>query len=184
MRCPKCSEPISLDSHFCPSCGAAIETSNDSTTNAPVRLASANDTGPRGGRRGQKAQKGQVRYYYGHACNAREAVSIVERFFDSLGLHTQIIESGNEVIVQGKQKPNFLRKAFGLDRAITVSVSVDGDDMKTIVGGAKWIDKAAGVAIGWFVFAPAILTAGWGVYKQKQLFARLDEEIGAYLASK
>ena len=185
MNCPHCQASTAIDARFCQTCGASLEISHDVATAKPPRnFVRTADREGQGGIRGQQRQKGQIRFHYGHACHARETVQVVERFLYSLKLQTQILDSGDEIIVQGKRKPNLLKKALGLDQAVTAAISVDGNDMKTVVGGVKWIDKAAGAAIGWFIFAPAILTAGWGVYRQRQLFSRLEKEIDNFLVSK
>lgn len=129
-------------------------------------------------------QAGNVRAFRGKAEFASEVVAVVERSLMSKELQTQVVELESETIVQGQQKPSMLRKALGMDQAITVNIVTDGNDLKVTVGGAKWMDKAVGVGVGMLVFAPILLTAGWGAYKQKQLFDEVGSEIARYLESR
>jgi hypothetical protein len=82
------------------------------------------------------------------------------------------------------KKPNIFNKALGLDQAVTVGISVEGNDIRVTIGGAKWADKAVGAAIGFFVFTLILLTTGWGAYKQNQIFSKVEKEIEEFLPSK
>ena len=185
MNCPHCQASVAAVAKFCHSCGESLNQQVGATDTESVQtFVRTVDRDGHTGTRGQHRESGEVRFHYGAACHAHETVRIVERFLDSQDLQTQIIDHGTEIVVQGKRKPNLIRRAMGLDRAVTVIISVEGQDMKTVVGGAKWIDKAAGAAISCFVFVPALLVTGWGVYKQRQLFSRVESEIDAFLASR
>lgn len=133
---------------------------------------------------GKKEASGRISFHYGKAKFLDETVRVVERFLASDKLVTQIVKEGNTVVVQAKRKASLARKAFGLDQAVSVQLVADGEDLKATVGGAKWIDKAAGATIGIFVFAPTLLTAGWGTYKQQKLFGRIEKEIASFFDSK
>ena len=190
MNCAYCQATIDDDAKFCPSCGTKTDSTmnaDGTTTTPPLSTPSFTLSADRegsGGVRGQQQQNGKTRYYYGKAAHARETVQVVERFLFSENLQTQIIETGHEVVIQGKQRPNIFKKALGLDQAVTVGLSIEGNDMRVTIGGARSLDKAAGAAIAWFIAWPALLTTGWGVYKQTNLFTRIEKEIDSFLASK
>jgi hypothetical protein len=177
---------VDEDAMFCSNCGSKlsnfIEKPGITTSSSDTLRSSHPDDN--GGKRGKSEQKVRAKFFYGKARYAHEVANVVSRFLSSNNLETQIIEADSEIIVQGKKKPNILNKALGLDEAITVGISVEGDDVKVTVGGAKWADKAVGATIGLLVFAPVLLTAGWGTYKQKKLYSEVEEEIEKFLSSK
>ena len=184
MNCTHCEAHLADNARFCHRCGnATVDEAAKPPKIIDMAFVRTADRDGRNGKRGENASRGQIRFHYGHARHAREAVQIVERYLDSLGLQTQIIDEGDELVVQGHRKPNLLKRAFGLDQAITVILSVDGNDLKTVVGGAKWIDKATGATIALLYFWPALNTTSWGVYKQRQLFSHVEKEIDAFLSS-
>lgn len=166
MHCNACHSDNEPGANFCAHCGNPLDAPDGPDT------------------RGDSGSKGKTKFFYGKAKYLKEAVRVADRFLASQGLVTQEVESGPDLILQGKMKPNIFKKALGLDQAVTVSFASDRGDLKMTIGGAKWIDKAAGAGVGWFIFAPAILTTGWGIYKQKRLFENVESELEAYLASK
>lgn len=186
MKCSNCDSIVDEDALFCSNCGSKLSNSIEK----PVITTSSSDTlksshlDDNGGKRGKSEQKVKAKFFYGKARYAHEVANVVNRFLISNNLETQIIEANSEIIVQGKKKPNILNKALGLDEAVTVGISVEGNDVRVTVGGAKWADKAVAVAISWFIFAPTIVTAGWGAYKQKKLYSEVEEEIEKFLLSK
>lgn len=186
MKCSNCESIIDKDAIFCFNCGSKIsklEEKSDATSSSPNNSGFGNPD-EYSGTRGKSQEKVRTKFFYGKARYAHEVDKIVNRFLISRDLKTQIIEANNEIIIQGKKKPNVLNKALGLDQAVTVGISVEGDDIKVTVGGAKWIDKAVGATIGMFIFAPVLLTAGWGTYKQRQLFSEIEKEVEKFLSSR
>lgn len=101
-------------------------------------------------------------------------------------LETQLINMEGKVAVQAKKEAakvwqRAIKSAMGLDQSITVIFEArDGDLMVTIMP-AKWVDKAVGMGIAWFVFWPAAVTATWGIVAMKQLISRIEREIIAYV---
>lgn len=186
MKCPNCESIVDEDAFFCSNCGSKISNSDQKSD---ANSSSSNNSGysntdDYSGTRGKSQEKARTKFFYGKARYAHEVDKIVNRFLISRDLETQIIEVNNEIIVQGKKKSNVFNKALGLDQAVTVGISVEGNDIKLTVGGAKWVDKAVGATIGLFVFAPVLLTAGWGTYKQRQLFSQIEEEVEKFLSSR
>lgn len=186
MKCSICESMVDGCAIFCPNCGSKL---SDFVEIPTVDISSSGvsefrDMDDHSGTRGKAQQKVRTRFFYGKARYAHEVDKIVNRFLISNDLETQIIEVNNEIVIQGKKKPNIFNKALGLDQAVTVGISVEGNDIKVTIGGAKWADKAVGAAIGFFVFAPILLTTGWGAYKQNQIFSKVEKEIEEFLSSK
>ena len=96
----------------------------------------------------------------------------------------EILEiNSTEIAVQAKNVDSYIRKLTSLDKACTVSMKLDGTKMDIKIGQGKWVDKAAGAAIGWFLFAPILLTAAYGAYQQSQLPKQVNEFIQIYLGA-
>lgn len=104
-------------------------------------------------------------------------------------LEAQVIVEGGGRIVQGRDPPQdgwikLVKKGLGLERAATVKLGARGYDLTMEVGDGKWTDKAVGGAVGMFVFWPAAVTAGWGVYKQRDLFQRIERDVSTFLSGR
>lgn len=186
MKCLNCESIVDEDAIFCSNCGSKLSNFIEKPETLASHLNTLGSSNPDdySGKRGKSEQKVRAKFFYGKARYAHEVANIVDRFLISNNLETQIIEANSEIIVQGKKKSNIFNKALGLDEAVTVGISVEADDVKVTVGGAKWADKAVGATIGFFVFPPALLTAGWGTYKQRKLYSEVEDEIEKFLISK
>jgi len=179
MQCKECQSELQEGAKFCMNCGTPLQTEQSSEI-----MEIEQDQSTDRGTRGSQQQTGKTKFFYGKAKYLKDTVKVTERFLISKALITQVLESGIETILQGKKKPNFLRQAAGLDQAVTVNFSTDGNDLKATIGGAKWVDKAVGAGIGMLVFAPALLTAGWGIYQQQKLYTQIESEIVEFLKTK
>ena len=73
--------------------------------------------------------------------------------------------------------------------ALSVTLRAHNDTLFVEVGQAKWADKAAAAAASIFVLWPLAITAGVGVWQQKQLqqhtFDFIQQQLmsGQFLAS-
>lgn len=188
MRCSYCQAPVENDSKYCSSCGAKqkdIYAYNLQTNNQKglpcIPRPGLREPSPANSK--QQGLKGSSNYYYNKANHLNGAVRALERFLCSNNMVTQIVEDGNEKILQGKMKPNLFKKVAGLDHAVTICFVREGNDVRVTIGGAKWLDKAKGVIVGWFFFAPVFVSSGWGIYKQQQLFKRVRKELDGYFLS-
>jgi len=151
---------------FCGECGQALK----STSEVPCKVT-------RRGEPQEEVSTRERRIYHAKAHMIEQTKQKIKSIFYAEQLETQILSDGNDITIQGRKPPNFFRKALGLDVAATVHLEIDGDDLIVTIGAGKWMDKAVGGAVAWFLFWPAILTTGWGIYMQKQLFSRLDNEL-------
>jgi hypothetical protein len=138
----------------------------------------------------QVAQTGAKAIEFPGKARYQQAIcELVKRVLEADKLQTQLLVDAQSRIVQGQQPltqkwKKALRTTFGLESAVSVTVTAKGRDLAVTIGAGKWVDKALGGAIGVFVFWPAAFTAGWGFYKQKQLFTRIERDIRTFLSAK
>lgn len=175
VRCGKCGAELSLGDKFCGKCGTrtnmeANPRAASLPTSPPERRQSGGGQGP--GKRQLFAQKGHLKV---------DAAMAAEKFLRNKGMETQIVEQGGGLVVQAKQPANLLKSALGLDAAATVKFTQDGGDLFAEFGAGKWLDKVAGAAVGWYLFWPAMLTAGYGLYAQKNLLANVEDHVRDFL---
>lgn len=84
-------------------------------------------------------------------------------------LMTQRIDAENRIILQCTGDGAQWKKYLGLDAALTVDLSVQGNVLTVAIGNAKWIDKAGVAAVGAILFSPLLITAGIGALRQTTL---------------
>jgi hypothetical protein len=118
-----------------------------------------------------------------------EVSGFVKTMLEDERLEAQVVANGGMRLVQGRDRPaeswvRFMKKGLGLERAATVKLDSTGNDLTLEVGAGSWTDKAVGGAVGMFVFWPAAVTAGWGVYKQRDLFQRIERDVAAYISGR
>lgn len=126
----------------------------------------------------------KISYQINTHFDLEELASAVKDFLSEKGMETQLLcIKDNEYTVQAKDKDNYLRKIASMDKACTVLLKVSNGLLEVETGQNKWIDKAAGAAIGWFVFWPVLVTSAYGAYKQHQLPKEINEFIETYLGA-
>ncbi|MFW5628996.1 MAG: zinc-ribbon domain-containing protein [Candidatus Cloacimonadaceae bacterium] len=201
MNCPKCNAEISAGSKFCGACGFQISQDkacqacghkNEPGTRFCENCGTSMDGSqqPRSRTQPQQQTHSNVyeeeqtrkkRIYPNKANRLKDTVAYVNRLLKTEKLETQVINNNNFVILQGRKPPTWLKTTLGMDVAVSISFKKSGNDLIVEIGGAKWMDKAAGTAIGLFVFWPVLLTAGWGLYMQNVLFEKIDNAVITYL---
>ena len=87
----------------------------------------------------------------------------------------------NKWVVQAREDATW-KKYLSMDKAITVKISQSSNSLSVEIGSGKWIDKAAGVAVGWFLFWPTLVTSAIGTYQQMQLPKEIDAYIAKYMS--
>jgi hypothetical protein len=161
----------------------------------PIRLetrqpmADTTSSGGWSGSGGAASEPPKGRRYANAARHIDEVSTFVKNLLEGDKLQAQVIADGADRIVQGRDRPQeswvkFMKKGLGLERAATVKLEVKGQDLAIEVGEGKWSDKAVGGALGMLVFWPAAFTAGWGVYKQRDLFGRIERDVAAFLSGR
>ena len=168
--CPSCGVEIKNGQKFCGNCGFQLteQTNNYSNTNYHnLTLKQSGST--------------KNRIYPNKAELLFEAAEIVKEVLITENLEYQEFEEPNAILIQARKPPKIWKTLLGLEIAASIKLTKEGDDLVVNIGGGKWLDKAAGGAIFWFVFWPAILTTGWGIYIQQQLFKKIDNALIANL---
>ncbi len=175
VYCDHCGSRMAAGDKFCAVCGTRTDSAANGSASLPSTSSSLGQTASRQaqGKRQLFAQKGHLKV---------DAAMAAEKFLrNDKNMETQIVEQGGGLVVQAKQRSNLLKSALGLDAAVTVKFAQEGADLYAEFGAGKWLDKVAGAAVGWYLFWPAILTAGYGVYAQKNLLAKLEDHVRDFL---
>ena len=112
--------------------------------------------------------------------------AVIDFLSKSENMETQLMipdPEGNVCVIQGRARGGGYKQFLGLDKAITIRLDVmRGKRAITVeIGAAKWGDKGAALAAGWFVFWPLAVTSGVGIYQQKQLPNKILGVIQQYL---
>lgn len=126
----------------------------------------------------------KISYQINTHFDLEELASAVNDFLSEKGMETQLLHiKDDEFAVQAKDKDSYIRKIASMEKACTVLLKISNELLEVETGQNKWIDKAAGAAIGWFVFWPILVTSAYGAYKQYQLPKEINEFIETYLGS-
>ena len=72
----------------------------------------------------------------------------------------------------------------GTEVAATVCVTPLGNDLEITMGAGEWLSKVIIGVAGWFIFTPAVLMAGWGIYMQKKFFTKIEKGVEQFLVSR
>lgn len=106
----------------------------------------------------------------------------IRQFFLREGHQTQIVQQGEAIVIQG-QKGGW-RRLVGMGQAATVMLENTSEGLKASVGGGKWIEQSAAIAVSMFVLWPLLITGGVGMAQQKQMMDTLWKIIDTYAAKK
>ena len=71
--------------------------------------------------------------------------------------------------MQASQPKDGWKTLTGMRLAVTVQMTVMGNQLNVNIGEGQWSDKIGAGAIGLFVAWPLAITAGMGAFKQKKL---------------
>lgn len=169
ILCPNCGNEIEDGTKFCGNCGNQINDQLNESFNSNSHKSTL------------KSSSTKQRVYSNKASQINNASEIVKKVLLSENLEYQEIPESNAILIQARKPPNIFKTLLGMEIAATIKLSKNGNNLIVDIGGGKWIDKAAGGAIFLFVFWPAILTTGWGIYIQQQLFKKIDNALIANL---
>ncbi len=103
----------------------------------------------------------------------------IQDHFSKQGYETQTLGTPPEVIVQVRRQGT-LRTITGMTNAITVQFRKSEKSIVVTLGEQKWMDKAAVGTIGVIVFAPLLVTAAYGAWKQAKLPEQFWQIIDRY----
>lgn len=96
--------------------------------------------------------------------NLRQLAEEMRKYFASNDCEHQLFQQEKGWVVQGRKLGKW-RDFLGMAQAATILIESDVGGMKVSIGGARWIDKAAGAATGAFLLFP-LATSLYGVIQQ------------------
>lgn len=105
-------------------------------------------------------------------------VTRLEGFFRSeKGMEVQSSQTTEGYVMQASQPKDGWKTISGMRLAVTVQMTVMGNQLNVMIGEGEWSDKLGAGAIGLFVAWPLAITAGIGAFKQKKLPAEIFQVI-------
>ncbi len=107
----------------------------------------------------------------------------LHQWFLAGGYQTQVLEQEGSIIVQG-QKSAGLRKWVGMGQAATVILEPTAAGLKASVGGGKWLEQGAAIAVSMVVLWPLLITGGLGMFQQKALMDTLWQQIEQFVTAR
>lgn len=146
-----------------------------SETSTPELVASA-QSGPAA----PAAAGGRV--YEVRGANLAALAENMRQYFLANGYETQVIDQESTMIVQGKK--GGLRSWVGMGLAATVMLEVTPTGFKASVGGGKWLEQGAAIAVSMIVLWPLLITGGVGMAQQKGLHDTLWKMVDNYVAER
>lgn len=97
-------------------------------------------------------------------------VTRLENFFRTeKGMEVQRSETPEGYVIQASQPKDGWKTLTGMRLAVTVQMTVMGNQLNVNIGEGQWSDKIGAGAIGLFIAWPLAITAGMGALKQKKL---------------
>jgi len=112
----------------------------------------------------------EIRLYEVDRPDTKQLAESIRQLFFTKGLESQIIQQDAICIVQGK-KSGWV-SWVGMGQAATVMIEPAGANLKISIGGGKWLEQGAAIAVGLFLVVP-LFTGAWGMAQQKQLMDEL-----------
>ena len=100
--------------------------------------------------------------------NVKQMVDEIQQYFSSHQYDRQLIPQEAVWIVQGR-KAGAWRDWVGMGQTAQVVIEPVGNGLKVSIGGAKWVDKGAGMATGFFTGGITWVTSVVGIVQQQQL---------------
>lgn len=111
----------------------------------------------------------QVQYTVSPQFNMVILANAVSEFLQTQKkMDVQLLNYGQQILVQARENKTW-KKATGMDKATTVKLTMNGPTLSVEVGSGKWMDKAAGIGVGMFIFWPILIPVAIGTLQQKQL---------------
>lgn len=119
---------------------------------------------------------------YSQNMDVAACVKELQEYFSAQGYETQVLETAPDMLVQVRKR-SILRTVTGMASAMTAQFRKSQDGITVTLGAQKWADKAAVGAVGAIVFAPLLVTAAYGAWKQWRLPDRFWQIIDKYGAA-
>lgn len=112
-----------------------------------------------------------------------EVADLVTRFLYNEKMEVQTLGHPGCMVIQARVGKVGVKRLVGMDKAIEVRLSHEGQRLVVEMGNAKWADKAVVMAVSMFVLWPLAITSGIGIYKQNELFEQIRFLIDRYFFS-
>ena len=113
----------------------------------------------------------QARSYEINDPDGQALAEELRQYFLSMGHVSQTIQQAGGWIVQGKKEG--FRSWVGMGQAATVTIERTNSGLKISVGGGKWLEQGAVIAVSMLVLWPLLITGGIGMVQQKELMDTL-----------
>lgn len=115
-------------------------------------------------------QMNESRVFMLNGTDMQKFVTRLEGFFRTeKGMEVQSSETTEGYVMQASQPKDGWKTLTGMRLAVTVQMTVMGNQLNVNIGEGQWSDKIGAGAIGLFVAWPLAITAGMGAFKQKKL---------------
>ena len=105
---------------------------------------------------------------YSKNINVGQIAQALQSHFMAQGYETQALGTPPNMLVQVRKKGT-LRAVAGMQRVMSAQFRDTEQGIIVSLGEQKWADKAAVGAVGAIIFAPLLVTAAYGAYKQSKL---------------
>lgn len=108
----------------------------------------------------------------------------LESFFRAeKGMEVQSSQTTDGYVMQASQPKDGWKTLSGMRLAVSVQMTVMGNQLNVMIGEGQWSDKIGAGAIGLFIAWPLAITAGMGAFKQKKLPAEIFQVIENFIMS-
>ncbi|UCF08936.1 MAG: zinc ribbon domain-containing protein [Thermoplasmata archaeon] len=105
---------------------------------------------------------------YSKDINVGQIAQALQSYFMAQGYETQALGTPPNMLVQVRKR-GVIRAVAGMQRVMSAQFRETQEGILVTLGEQKWADKAAVGAVGALIFAPLIVTAAYGAYKQAKL---------------
>lgn len=112
----------------------------------------------------------ESRVFMLNGTDVQKIVTRLEGFFRTeKGMEVQRSETTEGYVIQASQPKDGWKTLTGMRLAVTVQMTVMGNQLNVNISEGQWSDKIGAGAVGLFIAWPLAITAGMGALKQKKL---------------
>jgi pSer/pThr/pTyr-binding forkhead associated (FHA) protein len=129
----------------------------------------------------RQTQEPAGRLYDAPGLDQQQLAEEMRQYFLANGYETQVVDSEKGLIIQGKK--GGIRSLVGMGQATSILIELKEEGWKVSIGGGKWLEQGAAMAVGLFVLWPLLLTGGVGMIQQKSLIDTLWRMIEARISA-
>jgi hypothetical protein len=125
----------------------------------------------------------KVEHFEGKAANAVAVQSHLEEYLKADGFSVQTSAPSEQGVVIQAKKGGFLRGIVAADRALTITISTNADDLTVRVGIGKWLEHLAVAAIETILisdlfFVVDVAESAWNLEIEDKLLKDLKAFVG------